>query len=261
MRFSRTAIQIEKIFLLLIIVFLLAINAAPLRGTIETYAFKDSIDFSAINDSCQKRTASTGGSWSFNGCIMAIPDIRMTQNHVDAAYGILDLGKCTDTGCIGTLLSVPTSGYLDSVDFSYAKLGHLFAIRTSEMNYALLYYRGMGSGLPFNDFRWAYQPDGTPNFGGATIISSMAQATQKDLRKIEIHPVHNTVSVSWTPMRGTIRLNVFDLKGRLVQHLECDALQGKADVRFEYEQEAHQVNVLQIIINNKELTTRIIKGN
>jgi hypothetical protein len=95
---------------------------------------------------------------------MAKPDVKMTLNQTYAAFGILDLGKCPDTGCIGTLTSVPTSGYLDSADFSYNKMGHLFAIRTSEMNYALLYMYAWGSGLPFKAFKWAYQPDGTPDF-------------------------------------------------------------------------------------------------
>jgi len=164
MRLSRTVFRIERIVLLIGGVFLLAVNAAPRRGLIQTYSFQDSLDFSAINDSCQKRPASTGGSWSFNGCVMAIPDVKMTLGSTYAANGILDLGKCSDTGCIGTLTSVPTSGYLDSVSFSYDKLGHLFAIRTSEMNYALLYMYAWGSGLPFKAFKWAYQPDGTPDF-------------------------------------------------------------------------------------------------
>jgi hypothetical protein len=164
MRFSKTVVRIEKILLLLASVFLLSVNAAPRRGLIETYSFQDSLDFSAINDSCQKRPASTGGSWSFYGCVMAKPDVKMTLNQTYAAFGILDLGKCPDTGCIGTLTSVPTSGYLDSADFSYNKMGHLFAIRTSEMNYALLYMYAWGSGLPFKAFKWAYQPDGTPDF-------------------------------------------------------------------------------------------------
>jgi hypothetical protein len=164
MRLSRTVFRIERIVLLIGGVFLLAVNAAPRRGLIQTYSFQDSLDFSAINDSCQKRPASTGGSWSFNGCVMAIPDVKMTLGSTYAANGILDLGKCSDTGCIGTLTSVPTSGYLDSLSFSYDKLGHLFAIRTSEMNYALLYMYAWGSGLPFKAFKWAYQPDGTPDF-------------------------------------------------------------------------------------------------
>ena len=164
MRFSRTVVRIENILLLLASVFLLSVNAAPRRGLIETYSFQDSLDFSAINDSCQKRPASTGGSWSFYGCVMAKPDVKMTLNQTYAAFGILDLGKCPDTGCIGTLTSVPTSGYLDSADFSYNKMGHLFTIRTSEMNYALLYMYAWGSGLPFKAFKWAYQPDGTPDF-------------------------------------------------------------------------------------------------
>jgi hypothetical protein len=164
MRLSRTVFRIERIVLLIGGVFLLSVNAAPRRGLIQTYSFQDSLDFSAINDSCQKRPASTGGSWSFNGCVMAIPDVKMTLGSTYAANGILDLGKCSDSGCIGTLTSVPTSGYLDSLSFSYDKLGHLFAIRTSEMNYALLYMYAWGSGLPFKAFKWAYQPDGTPDF-------------------------------------------------------------------------------------------------
>jgi len=164
MRLSRTVFRIERIVLLIGGVFLLAVNAAPRRGLIQTYSFQDSLDFSAINDSCQKRPASTGGSWSFNGCVMAIPDVKMTLGSTYAANGILDLGKCSDSGCIGTLTSVPTSGYLDSLSFSYDKFGHLFAIRTSEMNYALLYMYAWGSGLPFKAFKWAYQPDGTPDF-------------------------------------------------------------------------------------------------
>jgi len=164
MRLSRTVFRIERIVLLIGGVFLLSVNAAPRRGLIQTYSFQDSLDFSAINDSCQKRPASTGGSWSFNGCVMVIPDVKMTLGSTYAANGILDLGKCSDSGCIGTLTSVPTSGYLDSLSFSYDKLGHLFAIRTSEMNYALLYMYAWGSGLPFKAFKWAYQPDGTPDF-------------------------------------------------------------------------------------------------
>ena len=259
MHLSRTVIQLKRTFLLLMIFLLLTVKAAPRRGLIETYSFQDSLDFSAINDSCQKRVASTGGSWSFNGCVMATPDVKMALNQTYAAYGILDLGKCPDTGCIGTLISVPTSGYLDSADFSYDKMGHLFAIRTSEMNYALLYMYAWGSGLPFKAFKWAYQPDGTPNFSGLTVIHSTARTIPKYLLKIKVYSMNNNASVSWTPMPGTIRLNVFDLKGRLMQQMECDALQGKADVWFGCKQEGQQVNVLQIIINNKELMTTIIK--
>ena len=119
------------------------------------------------------------------------------------------------------------------------------------MNYALLYYRGIGSGLPFNDFRWAYQPDGTPNFGGATIISSMAQATQKDLRKIEASLFHGVAFVSWTPMPGRTRLNLFDLKGGLLQKSDYDATQGTANVRLESNRTGQQAKVLQAILNDK----------
>jgi hypothetical protein len=147
---------------------------------------------------------------------MAIHDVRMTESHAYAANGILDLGKCTDTGCIGALPGVPTSGYLDSVDFSYAQLGHLFAIRTAEMNYALLYYRGMGSGLPFNDFRWAYQPDGTPDFN-KPIVPVLHEDFRSGLQKgfIALKAMPKGVAYR-VAQAGRIRIELFDLKGKYV---------------------------------------------
>jgi hypothetical protein len=226
------------------------------RGSIETCLDNDSLDFSSINDTCQKRNSS-GGSCSFNTCVIAIPDVRMTQQKAYAKKGIMDLGFFSDTNCLDTLKRVPSSGYLDSVNFLYTLHGHVFAVRTSEMNYAVLHFLGSGSGLPFNYLKWAYQPDGTADFIKVTSVQTIRREPNTTLGNVKTILNRNNFMVSWAPVSGTLQFQLFDLKGRQLHYWECDGRQGAIDAPMKELNIAPSTHILQILLHNEtELTKK-----
>ncbi len=226
------------------------VTTSPRRGSIETCLFGDSLDFSLINDTCQKRNMS-GGSCSFNTCAVLAPDVRITQNTMYAPKGILFLGRCSDTNCLDTLKRVPVSGYLDSVDFGNFTGGHVFAVKTSEMNYAAVHLLYSGSGLPFRRFKWVYQPDSTADFIKVTSVQTTRRTMNTTLRNLKTISKRDNILISWTPINGAMQFRLFDLKGRQLHYWECDGRHGAMEASLKALKMAHSMHMLQILLHDE----------
>lgn len=155
--------------------------ASPLTGMVELCLFGDSLDYSELTPSCQARPTTGGGSCQFNTCPVSVADFITSQDQLSAPQGVADLGFHQDTSCVDSISSISGTQFRGSVSLTQ---GHLYAIRTSEGNFAVLHLVFSGSGLPFRDFRWAYQPDGTMIFRAVRANNMrVAVAFQKDNAK------------------------------------------------------------------------------
>ena len=108
-------------------------------------------DFSEITSSCY-----------INQCVKD-KDLEMTTvSYLSAPAGIIDLG-ISDTNYLQKTITVPDTGYKASVQFLHL---HLYAIKTSEGNYALfLEGTTIIAGCYWFRFYWAYNNDGSREFG------------------------------------------------------------------------------------------------
>ena len=226
------------------------IKTPPRRGLIETCMFKDSLDFSSINDTCQIKKNKSGGACPYNTCPVLTPDVRITATKIYASKGVLFLGRILDTNCLDTLKRVPKSGYLDSTAFANYEGGQAFAIRTSEMNYAVLYSLPVRSEMPFIQFKWIYQPDTSADFIKVTSVQTTRQEMNATLRNVKAISNRDNIMVSWTPVPGTLQFKLFDLKGRQVYDWECDGQQGAVAVTMKTVKTAHSMHMLQILWYN-----------
>jgi hypothetical protein len=229
--------------------------SAPRRGSITTCLFRDSLDFSLINDSCQKRITAME-TCTFNTCSVATPDVRITVNSILAPQGVLFLGTSSDTGCLDTLKRVPQAGYLDSVGFGYSG-GYLFAVKTSEMNYAAFHLITSGSGLPFRYFKWVYQSDGSPQFIKETSAKTATRKMTTNLRHVESILKRGKVTVSWAPLPGAVQINLFDLNGRQLYAWEADGRQGTAVVPVKYSKLPSSTLILHLQMRNRAKTGQV----
>jgi hypothetical protein len=224
------------------------------RGSITTCLFGDSLDISSINDTCQKRKMS--GGCPYNTCTVLTPDIRITSTKIYAPKGVLLLGTCLDSNCLDTLKQIPTSGYGDSADLAYISGGELFAIRTSEMNYAALYVVRTLSEMPIRQLKWIYQTDSTAVF----IKVTSAQTTKREIKtgfpNLKSIVYRNNVRISWTPLSGTLKFQLFDCKGRRLHSWECDGQQGSYDAPMKTLNIAHSTHVLKILLHNEAVLTK-----
>lgn len=225
--------------------------ATPLRrGTIETCMWGDSLDFSLITDTCQKRNMS-GGSCSFNTCTVLVSDVRISSTKIYAPKGVLFFASTPDTNCLDTLRSAPKSGYLDSAVLGSFAGGRIFVVRTSEMKYAALYLLQTISQMPFLGFKWIYQPDSTADFIKTTSVQTTGREMNATLRNVKTVSNRDNILVSWTPVSGTLRFRLFDLKGRQVCSWECDGRQGALKASLKALTMAHSAYVLQILSRNE----------
>jgi hypothetical protein len=130
-----------------------ACMAAQRSGIIGTSCEKPpfAFDFSEITSTCY-----------INQCIKD-KDLEMTTvSYLSAPIGIIDLG-ISDTNYLQKKITVPDTGYKASVQFLHL---HLYALKTSEGNYALfLEGTNIYGGCFWFKFYWAYNDDGSREFG------------------------------------------------------------------------------------------------
>lgn len=191
------------------------------------------------------------GGCPYNTCTILTPDIRITSTKIYAPQGVLFLGTCLDTNCLDTLKQVPKSGYGDSADLAYITGGEIFAIRTSEMNYAALYVVRTLSEMPIRRLKWIYQTDSTANFIKVTSAQTMRREIITTLKNVKTISNRDNFKISWTPVSGIFKIQLFDLKGRQLHSWECDGRQGSFTALVKDIQIAHSTKVLHILLHNE----------
>lgn len=247
----------NKFFLLIGIFF--SISLASYRtGAIDIFMFGDTLDFSEITDSCQKRPSNGG----YNSCAVIAMDMRLFLNGNQfillSTKGIKDLGQNNDINCIDTIAAVPTEGFSDTAVLARP---HLYVIRTSEGNYAVFQYILSGSGLPFIRLRWAYQPDGTPNFNGQDAVSSGRFRQAGNEQDFRISGKNGSIFIAWNPRPGNARFRIVDLRGEILMTWTCDAQEGNTAKKIGHLQETNMIYLIQASLGNKILTTRLPRIN
>lgn len=142
-------------------------------------------DFSEITDTCRIKQ-----------CII-VKDVEITTSYtLSAPDGIIDLG-ISDTNYLKRTLVVPDTGYKASAAFTHL---HLYAIKTHEGNYALfLEGTNIYGGCFWFKFYWAYNDDGSREFGTPSVIKNQKA----------------TMPVTSGRTGGGIK-NVVDIRGRMV---------------------------------------------
>jgi hypothetical protein len=229
-------------------------KTSPRRGSIATCLFGDSLDFSSINDTCQKRKMS--GGCPFNTCPILTPDVRITSTKIYAPKGVLYLGHNLDSNCLDTLKRVPQSGYVDSADLAYIAGGEIFAVRTSELNYAALYSIQTITEVPVRQFKWIYQPDSTADFIKVTSAQTTSREINIALKNVKTISNRNIFRISWTPVSGALQLKLFDLEGRQLHSWDCDGRQGSFEASIKNLNMAHSTQVFQILLHNESGLTK-----